>query len=126
NFPKLWEESLRDRALQVTRAKRSPRATGSGAYDALHELHVLEPPDPELLVVLEQRFSQEEELGWPRAGVECIQGRSLSFHQPCEKILQRLASEPAGDLRRWFTVLAHDFHEMLVAQAGRRLDGAEL
>src|SRR5690606_40580363 len=88
HFPQLREETLRHGALQVSGTECSTRASGHGADDALHELNVLEAPHAELLVILEQRFRQEEQIRRPGPGVQGIQRSALLLDEPVKQTLQ--------------------------------------
>ena len=71
--PQLGEELLIDRAREILRAQRAAGAAGERAEHALDELHVVEAPEPELLLVLEQRLGEEEQRRRTRADVERLE-----------------------------------------------------
>src|SRR5437868_12028240 len=66
--PQLGEKPLIHGSHQISRAERAARAAGRWPDDAFHQLHVLEAPLSELLLVFEQRLGEKKEDG--RTGTE--------------------------------------------------------
>src|SRR5436305_6422333 len=61
DVPKCRKKLLIDRTEEVARPERAARTAGLRPDHALNELHMLESPLPELLLVLEQCFREEEQ-----------------------------------------------------------------
>src|SRR5204862_2926989 len=124
--PQLGEKPLIDRAREILRAERSTRPAGEGTEHTLDELYMVEPPEAELLLVLEQCFREEEQRGGPLAHVECLEPHAARAQQGEEKLLQRRSRQRALHERRNLAVLSQHLHEVRIAQPRRGLDGAEL
>lgn len=126
NRPKIREESLGYRPLEVLGSQRPPSSASVRSDDALHQLNMKEPPHCKTLLVLEKTL--REHLKWPLmlVGVNLFNRNRMIREDSVELLLKRRPVEGGLNQRIDLTVLLENLHEMRIAKARHCLDCAEL
>lgn len=85
-----------------------------------------EAPHRKSLLVLQQSFGEHLQRPLVLVPVDLLECHTLSGEECVEQILKRRTAQRFLNQRRDFAVLRQDLKEMLIAEAGHRLDRAEL
>src|SRR5512142_1529660 len=115
SLPEHWKETLVDGSHQIAGAERSTGAARRRTDDALDQLHVLDPPLRELLLVLEQRLGEKEQHRRAGSEIQVLERDACGVQQLEKEILQRGPGERRSHQRRNLAMLLDRPHEMLVA-----------